>query len=357
MAWAFTISPQPNELLSGYLTRVAFAHGSAPHAFYRLHLGDGWFWTRDIDRGAALRHHLALSRLAELRQGDIRELTLRPWIEMLTPKSYSKRSVPAIVPWINITGVRQENRCQHALQYCPECLAADGIVDRRWRLSFYTRCSRHRRVLLDRCPACSGPFVPHRALGSILRCCSCQQTLQAGGGESQPSIDDLQAISLQDALVDALQAPHPDRLLASADLLALRSLASVLLTYPRATAATLELLGRTPLTIARWRRLEFARIEQRVDVMSCLFALLDQWPDAFRDLAGKLKLTRLAFSRCEPAPAWLGDEIARLPDGVRKTRRKTRRTFVDQVAELERIRPRNWRTSRAALLIRAAQRS
>lgn len=356
MTWAFPILPASHELLSGYLSRVAFAHGSAPHAFYRLHLNDGWFWTRDIDRGAAQRHHRALSHKAGLGLSDIQEMTLRPWIEALTPPHYSKRVVPAIVPWVNVAGIRQENRERHALQYCPDCLAVDGIVDRRWRLSFYTRCSLHHRLLLDHCLGCEAPFVPHRSLGSALRCFSCQRDLQAKVNPKSSTPEDARAIFLQEAMVAALLAPQQHSSFTSADLMAFRSLASVLLTHPRAPKATRALLGRTPQNVRGWRRLEFARIGQRADVMSFLCALLDQWPETIRALATKLRLTQLAFKFHETAPSWLHDEVMRLPIGEKKSRRKPRRTLEEQVTELEKTKPRNWRASRAALLIRVAQR-
>ena len=142
MAYAFGIRPKEEELLSALLSRVASARGSTPHFFCRLHFKDGWFWTRDLDRGVALRHHPALSSIAGLEEPDLKRLTLRSWIELLAPKHYSERTTAAIVPWVTVAGVKQETRKFYGSQFCPECLASEGKVSRYWRLSFFVFCKR-----------------------------------------------------------------------------------------------------------------------------------------------------------------------------------------------------------------------
>lgn len=54
---------------------------------------------------------------------------------------------------------RAGRRC-FGQQLCPWCLRADPEPYLRltWRLSFVTVCPAHRRLLLDRCPACNEAF-------------------------------------------------------------------------------------------------------------------------------------------------------------------------------------------------------
>lgn len=357
MAWAFRLPPAQEELLSGYLSRVAFAHGAQPHAFYQLHLQDGWFWTRDVDRGATLRHHAVLSCDAGLSIDALQAMTLRSWIGALTPGDYSRRVVPAVVPWINAVGIYQEGRRLHALQYCPECLANDGIVQRHWRLSFYTHCPRHNELLADACERCDAPFAPHRSLGNILRCSNCQSTLRAHRRKSTHDQASLYALQMQTEMAIALHAAVAGSSTARADLLALRTLASALLSNPKRAEIVKTLLDVDSELIDSWQRLELARLGQRTSMLACLKALRAGWPETWRLTAGKLGLTRQTFSRMSIEADWLKKEVERLPSGWSRKRGERAHPLEMRIKELERNRPKNWRVKRAALVIRAARRS
>jgi lambda repressor-like predicted transcriptional regulator len=357
MAWAFRLPPAQDELLSGYLSRVAFAHGAYPHAFYQLHLQDGWFWTRDIDRGATLRHHAALSQDAGLSTDALQAMTLRPWIGALTPTEYSPRIVPAVVPWINAAGIYQEGRRLHALQYCPECLATDGIVKRHWRLSFYTHCPRHNELLADACERCDAPFVPHRSLGNILRCSNCQSTLRPPRNKSIGDQAALYARQMQTELVNILYAATEGSSTAKADLHALRTLASALLSNPKRAKVVGDFLDIDSSPTDGWHRLELARIGQRKTMLGCLKALRDGWPETWRLIAQKLGLTRQTFSRLNLDAEWLRHEVEKLPPGWSRKYGEKEHPLERRVQELERNRPKNWRVKRATLFIRAVKRS
>jgi hypothetical protein len=71
---------------------------------------------------------------------------------------------PGRMPWLLVTRVRSKPRLSPWLQYCPPCLQedADPYFRRPWRLAFVTVCAKHRRRLLDGCPACGKPLNFHR---------------------------------------------------------------------------------------------------------------------------------------------------------------------------------------------------
>ncbi|MBB5235396.1 hypothetical protein HNQ09_002850 [Deinococcus budaensis] len=56
------------------------------------------------------------------------------------------------------------------MQCCPDCLAEDEMpyYRRAWRLAFMTVCPRHKRLLLDQCPACESP-IHYRATPAATR--------------------------------------------------------------------------------------------------------------------------------------------------------------------------------------------
>jgi len=50
----------------------------------------------------------------------------------------------------------------HGTQNCPTCLAEDGVWRSAWRLLIVTTCTRHRSLLVARCPSCVRPFRDQR---------------------------------------------------------------------------------------------------------------------------------------------------------------------------------------------------
>lgn len=42
----------------------------------------------------------------------------------------------------------------YGLKYCPLCLQEDDYFKKEWRLAFYNVCTKHKTMLLDRCPNC-----------------------------------------------------------------------------------------------------------------------------------------------------------------------------------------------------------
>ena len=49
-------------------------------------------------------------------------------------------------------------------QFCPACLAEDvnPYFRKRWRVAFYTFCTKHNIMMLDRCPECGSGVTFHR---------------------------------------------------------------------------------------------------------------------------------------------------------------------------------------------------
>lgn len=361
MSWAFRIAPLQDELLSGYLCRVARAHGASPYGFCELHLGDKAFWARDCDRGYSALHEAALAAQSGLAAERIGRLTLRAWIDRLTPESYSTSRPPAITPWINPLGVFHRTRRQHALQFCPACLAEIGTVKRPWRLSFLVVCPVHRRPLLDACPTCDAPFVPHRAPGRISLCHACHRTL----GCSAPLPIDFAKragllLSIQESLMKSVDDDDHERSMQphGFDLWTLRQLMSACFAHTRAREAA-EVLGVDHM--CAWDagpRLEMARHPQRYGLMTACAVLLDHWPHSFRSVAARLRITRRRLAgHFRPCPEWLSDELSRLPPGRPRAVPQNPPRRLAKVDLLALQRPANWRAARAEMLLRAARRS
>jgi hypothetical protein len=357
MQWAFNIQPHAEELLSGYLCRVALAHGATPFGFLSLHLGDTAFWARDVDRGTA-RYETRLSEYSGLSLQSIHAMTLGSWMNALRADRYKPEGSVAVTPWINSLGIYHRTRRLHGLLFCPHCLESVGSVQKRWRLSFMVLCPQHVCPLLDACPRCDAPFVPHRATTRGYWCHSCHLNLaqgELGASEQTGGYDDLmrlQRLMYQNLVAGkGLGEEHIDSL----ELRGLRDLISVLLTGRRAEWTMSELGVAGGPHHPGHGRLETTRLRTRVIAMKACAQLVEGWPKSFRAVAAKLHLTQSCFQPITPMPVWLSTEVDALPKGATRTAGRHRARLEQRISSLSQRQPENWRALRANLLCKAAR--
>lgn len=317
-------------------------------------MGDSWYWTRDVDRGATVVQHARISQLSGLSLADIEGLTLRQWIGELTPASYKTREPTAVTPWIMAAGIKQARRRHGALAFCPECLASGGVALKTWRLAFHTHCEVHGRPLLDACPRCSAPFIPHLSRRSLLHCSSCGLDLRVAEVRSgmKPVADEGAQLAqarlrawLDAAGVGDEEARH--RLHAARVLLSLCWLGREEF-LPAGCVPT----RRAP------RRLETLPLIQRIEAMQWLNKILQEWPEAFRSTASELGFSQRTFARYGLLGSWLNDEVERLPPGSGRVRAKRSVNLMQFLREPEEPNAAvvNWRAVRAKMLMREALR-
>jgi hypothetical protein len=139
--WPVNVLPQPDELLSSWLHRLAYANGVAPRGFACVFgLGSG-MWSPAIDFRPSSDIENLLRANAGVSHAQIVAMTLASGIptELLLPLRNSGRRGTST--W---------------LQYCPQCLAGDEhpYFRRSWRLATKVSCRHHRCGLRDRCPSC-----------------------------------------------------------------------------------------------------------------------------------------------------------------------------------------------------------
>lgn len=356
MAWAFAFTPAPQELLSGYLCRVSLAHGASPFSFFNLHLADPEFWARDIDRSLARDHHLALAELSGLSSYDLSCLGLGNWITKLHPSNDRTDYPNRITPWINAVGIRQRSYKLHGLQYCPLCLAANGWINRSWRLSFVIVCAEHHCWLRDACPHCDAPFVPHQAKGRDFKCHACGEDLCHGFSSNRIRTSGKGlALFFQSAMLDMLTAPDENSAGKEMTPSVLRDLVSLFCRRSlfERTLRTLK-LDVPQLPHSRFR-LETARFALRKAIVCVCAKLAEDWPQSFHDLNASFNLTQRSFGKFGPWPDELRFEIEKLPTGYPKRRIRGMSGLMKGIRRLELKRPVNWRARRANQMFRAAK--
>lgn len=139
--WPIPLAPQPDELLSSWLHRIAYANGVAPRAFARVLGLNSGMWSAALD----LRLPTDIADLLNAKTGvapdELAAMTLSPHLprQLLLPLRNSGRRDGST--W---------------LQFCSHCLASDEhpYFRRSWRLATRVSCGEHRSGLRDRCPSC-----------------------------------------------------------------------------------------------------------------------------------------------------------------------------------------------------------
>ena len=312
-------------------------------------LGDMPVWNRDIDRTASPEVRTRIAELSHLSLEEVDRMTLVPWEIRLRGRAHNSNW--ATGTWINSIGVYHRVRKAHGLQVCMECLVESGAYLRIWRLSFVTVCPRHLCLLIDACPTCDAPIVPHRQPTRALSCHRCYGALKLAADPTSEaaSVDVPRAQTmLLSALLEneAVKAgkgviPLPD-LIRGVHLL--RNWGVLVPTLANAWGTR---------RIATEQR----RVEGRRAFFESLHGLIVDLPNSLEQIELGGRLTRPRFDSFSP-PAWLAPLADRLPAKRVRSRKPVRRTtLVRTLRTLQSTKPPGWRAQRAALLIKAAKRS
>ncbi|MFJ1859954.1 TniQ family protein [Streptomyces anulatus] len=161
---ARSLDPLPGESLSGFLLRLSYRLGLAPHRVATL---CGLACRSDVIphdqlRGLGPEAAARLARATQLSIPEAQGLTLEAFNGRYPPLAKlqkSTRQAPGSVPlnW----AVNPDTR------YCPHCLGGDGTPSQqayggawqlRWHLPVTFACARHRCLLQQTCPLCTQPL-------------------------------------------------------------------------------------------------------------------------------------------------------------------------------------------------------
>lgn len=162
--------------------RIAHGHGLKVQTFCNLIFGSRHqVWNRDIDR---LGPDWLLDTLAECT-GTPRDVAFHTTLRAYEGQLFRRFRSAGTLQWIQTLMMYHRKRQGFGMQLCPACLQeGDQPYYRRlWRVSFYTICSRHACMMLDRCPDCGAGISFHRTdvgnyqlqelSGVLVRCHRC----------------------------------------------------------------------------------------------------------------------------------------------------------------------------------------
>lgn len=175
----FLIIPKPleDELLSSWLTRMAFEHQRTLTTFLSLFIKqDGSSLSRkDIDFLYEEKLFDSLFVKSNLSKKEILKMSLR------SEEGYLYSCNNCLYPPNQIRKL-VDKRTHHGLMYCPKCLAEDEIpyFRKKWRYTFYNACPKHKIFLTDRCWACYERinFSKIKHTKSLAFCNKCEKDLR-----------------------------------------------------------------------------------------------------------------------------------------------------------------------------------
>jgi hypothetical protein len=173
--------PQPDELFSSWLIRIARGQGIKLQTFCNMLWPGQPIWNRDCDRSAS---DDLVASIAELT-GTSPQVARATLLSSFKGVLFSDLNRNGNAKWVMPIGIYHRVRNRFGLQYCPGCLCADEPYFRRsWRLSLFTFCSTHKQRLRDGCPKCSRPIHLHRGeMGDRNRVLPAQPTACCWCGE------------------------------------------------------------------------------------------------------------------------------------------------------------------------------
>lgn len=343
--WPYHVPLRDDELLSSFLIRNAYAHGTTPYCFLSYYWPTKHFWNRDTDRTANRTWLDELGVLAAVPAERLEASTLLPFRRLLGSALHNGDT-----PLLLSVSVFHRTRRRHGLQFCPACLAEGRHWFRRvWRLGFVFVCLEHGVALQDACPTCGSPVVPHRSLWlDLSRCHQCGAFLASGDHAKLPAAC---VLEWQTRLLDVLYGssmgagPFDQR----ETFTSVRSLLSIL-TARRVHSALREAFHLPSAALPADRlQFEHARAAERALMMETLAAWLADWPSTFRIGVGAARLTQRAFRRLRQ-PVTLQAEVQRLPPGHERDARYVPKVFDDELLRLARTDRKAYRNLRAQRL-------
>lgn len=214
--WPAHPKPQPDELLSSWIVRIAEANGikleTMTHQLFGLYRLP---WNRDIDRLAPKWLLKEICAHTGTGYWDAYRTTLAGYRTRL----YPHRKDSGQLRWILSVKINSTKRDGYGIQFCPQCLATDKepYFRRKWRVALYTFCLEHMVMLHDCCPACGSAVTFYRRdfgraideAGAICLCHQCQFDLR-NAPQEPVSIFDGKAFQLYAEILRSLDGPAND---------------------------------------------------------------------------------------------------------------------------------------------------
>lgn len=320
--------PQPDELLTSWLVRLAWANARKLHPFCRdLFGGRSHHWYRDLDVSCSAGDLGRIATATGVPPARVEEATFRTFEGVVFEQLHARGPTP----WVMRMRHVGRARLAHGQQMCWRCLRDDAspYFRRHWRLAFSVVCRRHDVLLSDACLQCSAPISYHEGdygLIEVPRECSITTCKHCGfdqrrGDHRHRSPIDPAVVDLQARIEEMVEQGYSLRLPGGTSYAALafagmQRILRVLAANGRVGRLREHLLrqrGELALNIpGQTNGMQFwhLRLADRYGLLHQLAELLEDWPRVFVD---SCRAARLSYSyihpTSDPLPYWLHQPI------------------------------------------------
>jgi len=318
--WPLHLKPKPDELISSWIVRLAFAQGLEISDFCNTVWPRRGIWKHDIDRSA----DQSLLEVLAKRTATPYERVLQTVLTWYEGRLFEKHNPTGNTAWVLPLGVYSRTRKLYGLQCCPQCLAKDSTPYYRtvWRLGCFTVCIEHGCMLVDCCPQCQSPLFFHMCRESaenMVLCGKCQVDLRnfaadvVAVGKEQ--------VARQQALLDIINAgwvdipghgPVYSHLYFSGLHLLVKVLKRGRPSYrtkgeSRGLRQFLELelgYGSNLAPVPSVRFLEWLRVDERFRLIDLACWLLEDWPTRFVEICSRSNFWNAYLTHQDEIPYW-----------------------------------------------------
>jgi len=310
--WGFRPRPEPHELFTSWLHRLALANATSDHTLGATMLPGVAIWNRDPDRSFDPAYLPVVSMWTGVPVRGLECMLLSRWVGRLS-ESVSSTGYSA---WILPIGVYHRLR-RRGLLFCPACLQ-EGKADAfwMWRMAWSVCCRRHRKMLLDSCSSCGEVYMPHRTAPSLLGrmpCVCCGSDLARAPQCAAPVWAWQMQQRLETAMLEGRTQIHGHAFFALPLFQGLRSLVSLLLS-PRGLEMAAKLVDVGSVSRARPAPFELRSAPQRYMAMEACWVLMADWPHRFLAVSERVGLRRSHLMKMTLEPAyWTDSAFNQLP--------------------------------------------
>lgn len=161
------IRPKPleDEILSSWLTRVAFHNGLTPSQLSYHLIGNHYLLSIEVDRIPSQHLLRSITAHTGLTENEILKMAFSKYEDNIHLRFEKHGNIPHVVsPGYKNT----KTGAIRGFAFCPDCLREDRepYFRKRWRYTFAVSCNKHARLLSDECNNCGYSFIYFRLLGN-----------------------------------------------------------------------------------------------------------------------------------------------------------------------------------------------
>jgi hypothetical protein len=320
--------PYADEILSSWLTRMAFCHGLTTVEFCKYALCRNLYASYDIDRIIKPKTIMIIAEKTDCTPREVEATTLRWYVNKLyTPSFVTNASEMWLLPSEQVRDYKKHTFYHRSgLMFCPLCLKTKIYFRKQWRLTLSLVCLDCGCYLLDRCPHCkkgnsfmevdSRDFLKGNLDHYLLNCHHCKQDVTDCNIEMASE----EILHLQQKLYNLVESNTENPLVSKKSYLRVLSFLCRLLLNPLKGGFKLsnfvhDVYQLNNLPFNRWSKvltddLRRVTVRKRADMVAMAAWLLEKWPGRFISLCQNNEVRQDHVLKLFPsAPIWFRGPI------------------------------------------------